>query len=474
MTPRFWTSLPLALALMVTGVPGCETKPDAAPAPKVKIDGQRFRVGLFDDDLAMGGDKPLVTIVIFSDYACPPCGQTWKVMDHLVEDYGDDVRIVLRSFTVPGFARGEQAAEAAFAAAAQGKFWQMHRRLFANPSTFDRPSLLAHAKAVGLDTDEFLEDLDTGVHSGRRIRHRRQAKELGVLGLPAIFVNGLFVAGFHDEKTWHGIVDGEIDVAKQLMSEGVKRPQLYAAHMEKAKVGRVQVLDEQKALEKELAKKTAPSYPKDLHPPEPGVRYDIPLQGMPSIGPDDAPVVIVEFVDFRCPYCRKAWSEELAGVLAAHEKDVRLVVRQLPLEIHPEAHGAAVASLAAHDQDAFAKMHDKLLTHEGPLGRSHFVAYAKAAGLDEAKFLAALDDEALAQRVGDDMRMAAALGITGTPAFFVNGRYLNGFRPGTLKAVVAEELHEAEAEIEQGTPRAEVAKKMLGVLALGPKDFPNR
>ena len=472
--PRLWTSLLLALAMMAWVVPGCETKPDATPTPKVKIDGQRFRVDLFEDDLALGGDTPLVTIVIFSDYACPPCGQTWKVMDHLVEDYGDDVRVVLRSFTVPGFARGEQAAEAAFAAEAQGKFWQMHRRLFGDPTTFDRPGLLAHANAIGLDVDAFLDDLDTGKHAGRRIRHRRQAKELGVLGLPAIFVNGLFVAGFHDEAVWHGIVDGEIEVAKEMMAQGVKRGDLYAEHMRNAKVGRVQVLDEQKALEQELAKKTAPSYPKDLRPPEPGIRYDIPLEGMPSIGPDDAPVVIVEFVDFRCPYCRRAWSEELAALLKDHAKDVRLVVRQLPLEIHPEAHGAAVASLAAHDQAAFATLHDKLLTHEGPVGRSDFVAYAKEAGIDEAKFLAALDDEAVAQRVAEDMRMAAALGITGTPAFFVNGRYLNGFLPGALKPLVDEELGKAQAELDKGTPRAEVAKKMLGVLALGPKDSPNK
>jgi protein-disulfide isomerase len=467
--------LQLALAAALVVPVGCETKADGdAAAPKVKIDGQRFRVGLFDDDLALGGDEPLVTIVVFTDYACPPCGRTWQVMDHLVEDYGADVRVVLRSFTVPGFERGEQASEAAFAASAQGKFWEMHRRLFEHATRFDRPSLLAHAEALGLDTDKFLDDLDTGVHAGRRIRHRRQAKELGVLGLPAIFVNGLFVAGYHDEKVWHGIIDGEIEVAKEMMAGGVRRGDLYAEHLSKAKTGRVQVLDDQKALKEELAKKAAPAIPKDLRPPDAASRYDVPLAGAPAVGPEDAPIVIVEFVDFRCPYCRRAWKEELGEVMTAHAADVRLVVLQLPLEIHPEAHGAALAGLAADRQGAFESMHAALLAHEGPLGRSHFVEYAKAAGIDEAKFLADLDDPVLAQQVATDMRTSVALGITGTPAFFVNGRFLGGFRPGALRSLVDEELTKAAELTAAGTPRAEIARALLGPAAVTSEGFPNR
>src|SRR5690606_16247686 len=111
------------------------------------------------------------------------------------------------------------------------------------------------------------EDLDTGRHSGRRIRHRRQAKQLGVLGLPAMFVNGLFVAGYNDEKVWHGIVDEEIANAKEMLASGVARADLYSELMSKASTGRVQRLGEAKALREELAAKTAPPIPKDLQPP---------------------------------------------------------------------------------------------------------------------------------------------------------------------------------------------------------------
>ena len=386
---RCVSALAAAAALCLSVVPssgGCESKSEDASSdtPRVKIDGQRFRVDLFDDDLALGGDAPLVTIVVFTDYACPPCARTWTVMDHLVEDYGQDIRVVYRSFTVPGFQRGEQAAEAAYAAGGQGKFWEMHRRLFSDPSSFDRPSLLAHAEALGLDVDRFAEDLDTGRHSGRRIRHRRQAKQLGVLGLPAMFVNGLFVAGYNDEKVWHGIVDEEIANAKEMLASGVARADLYSELMSKASTGRVQRLGEAKALREELAAKTAPPIPKDLQPPDAAQRYDVPIDGAPSIGPADAPVVIVEFIDFRCPFCRRAWSEELSKIMEAHGDDVRLVLKQLPLEIHPEARGVAIAALAADRQGKIQAFHDAMLRHEGEVVRSDFMAFSKAQGMDEA------------------------------------------------------------------------------------------
>jgi protein-disulfide isomerase len=469
------SALAAALCLSAAPVlPGCEGKhDDAADTPRVKIDGQRFRVDLFDDDLSLGGDAPLVTIVVFTDYACPPCGRTWQVMDNLVEDYGQDIRVVYRSFTVPGFERGEQAAEAAYAAEGQGKFWEMHRRLFGDPSSFDRPNLLAHAEALELDIERFAEDLDTGRHAGRRIRHRRQAKQLGVLGLPAMFVNGLFVAGYHDEKVWHGIVDEEIASAKEMLAGGVLRADLYAELMSKASTGRVQQLGEAKALAKELEAKAAPPVPKDLEPPDSAQRYDVPIDGAPSIGPADALVVIVEFVDFRCPYCRRAWSEELSKVLEKHPADVRLVLKQLPLEIHPEARGVAIAALAADRQGKIEAFHDAMLRHVGEVGRSDFLAFAKAQGLDEAKFLADLDDPALATAVSDDMRLATRLGVTGTPAFFVNGRYQTGFRPGAIELMVGEELERAQAKVAEGTSRADVARAMLGPTAVGPEGFPN-
>ncbi len=114
--------VPLILGIVLPACPASQKDPQAAaphaaatreapPVPKT-----RYLAPVRDGDFSLGGSAPLVTVVVFSDYACPPCGRTWKVLDHLLEDYGDDLRVVARSLTVPGFGDGERAAEAALAA----------------------------------------------------------------------------------------------------------------------------------------------------------------------------------------------------------------------------------------------------------------------------------------------------------------------------------------------------------------------
>lgn len=463
-------SVAVAFALLV-GV-GCKAETEREADDRVRIDGERFKVALHDDDRSIGGEHPLVTIVLFSDYACPPCAKTWTVMERLVEDYGDDVRIIVRSFTQPGFSQGEAAADAVYAAEAQGKFWEMHRRLFAHPGTFDRPSLRAHAEAVGLDVERFLDDLDTGAHTGTRIRHRRQAKLLGIDSLPIAFVNGLALLGYREEKLWHGALREEVARAREMIRQGTPRADIYEAIMDKAKVRQV-ARPAAEDLRKKLADQNVASlYPRDLTPPEKSRRYAVPTEGAAAHGPADAPVEIVQFIDFRCPYCKRAWTEEIQGLVEEHGEQLRVVTRHLPLDIHPTAQGAAIASIAADRQGKFWEFHGRLLVHEGALGRSDFTTWAKELGLDEARFVADLDDPALAKQVADDVRLAAKLGITGTPGLFINGRYQRGFKPGRVRLAVEGELAAAKEKLAAGTPPADVRAALMDG-ALPPKFFPN-
>jgi len=438
---------------------------------EIHIDLKRYRVDLQGDEPALGGEHPLVTIVVFTDYACPPCRATWQVMDNLAEDYGADLRIVYQSFTVPGFGRGEQAVEAAFAAGAQGKFWEMHRRLFEHFGEFDRPTLQAHAEALALDVPKFLEEIDTGVHASTRLRHRRQAKRLGVAGLPTSFVNGLYLPGFAEEPAWHALIDDEMKRARGLLAEGVRRPDLYREMMATASTAQVVAPQGAEALRKDLAEQQ-PAAAAKVVAPSPDKRYDVALTG-PSIGPQRAPVVVVEFVDVQCPYCRRAWTDELQKLTKTKGDEVRFVIRQLPLPIHPGAKGAAIAGLAAARQGKFWEFHDRLMQRTDELGRSVFVAMARELGLDEARFIVDFEDPALAQQVDDDVAAANALGVGGTPGFFVNGRYLSGFLPGQLPALIDEELaHAQELAKREGVPREDVFAKLMAE-AVQPKDYPN-
>lgn len=469
------------LALAGVTVVGCQTKPGHEHG-EVDIDLRRYVVDLGDgrDDYALGGEQPLVTIVIWSDYACAPCGRTWQVMKHLVEDYGDDLRVVYRAGTVPGFQHGERAAEAAYAAGAQGKFWEMHWRLFEHPDDFSRPILLEHAAAIGLDVAQFMDDLDTGRYSGRRVRDRRQATELGLSPLPASFANGLFVLGFKDEAGWHALIDREMVSARKMLQDGVKRTDLYSEFMRTAKRGRVDegnqpdpARDEAARLAAARQAEAAANKPGALKGPDLQARYAVPT-GAPGFGPADAPVVIVEFVDYQCPYCLKAQSEVVPVLLEQYPDDVRIEIRHLPLEIHPAAAAAARAAITAGEQGKFSEFHAALFAEDrGGLGFSTFVAIAERLGLDTERFERDFQTRAVGDKLAADVLLARRLGVQGTPGFFVNGRYVDGARnAATFADLIDEELTRAKQLEADGTARAELHGALMRG-ALGPDGFPN-
>ena len=220
---------------------------------------------------------------------------------------------------------------------------------------------------------------------------------------------------------------------KLKLAEGTSRTDLYATLMQEASDRRVSAPDAE-GLRKELANKQAEADPSTVQviAPQADKRYRIEPGDAPSIGPAQAQVVVVEFMDFQCPYCRRAWKNELRQLVEKRKGEVKFAVRNLPLAIHPSARGAAVAALAAHRQGKFWEYHQKLLDEEGEVGRDVFVAFASELGLDKDKFLADLDDPAVAEQVRQDMTLAVRVGVTGTPGFFVNGRYSRGYDPGEV------------------------------------------
>jgi protein-disulfide isomerase len=138
-------------------------------------------------------------------------------------------------------------------------------------------------------------------------------------------------------------------------------------------------------------------------------------------GPVEAPVTVVEYGDFECPYCGQA--EPVVRELLGEFGDVAYVWRHLPLsDVHPNAQLAAEAAEAAADQGAFWDMHDLLLGNQDALGPDELVGYAERLGLDLDRFTTALGEHAGAGRVAEDVDSADLSGVSGTPTFFVNGR----------------------------------------------------
>ncbi len=461
-------------AAVVAGAGGCEAPPSEKTV-LLPIEVERFDVELGRDDYALGPKSALVTVVMFSDFACVPCGNTWNVLRHLQEDYGGDLRIVHRSATVPGFAQGENAAEAVFAAGAQGKFWPMHQRLFDNPTDFSRPVLRAHAEALGLDVPQFVDDLDEGAYSGRRARDRRRATVLGVRALPVYFVNGLFLLGApKGEEDIRPIIDNEIAAARKMMAKGVVRGDLYSELMKTAKRGRVGDTAGAKRLRKKR-KADRIATEGTRHAPDGRKRYRVPdgeEAGAPGSGNADAPVVVVVFTDFQCPYCRK----NKASIDAIRDRftpeQLRIEVRHRPLEIHPAAMGAARASMAAHRQGKFWEFRDGLFASEA-LDFEIYVKLAKEVGMDLERFKRDLQDAAVADQVKKDIDLGRRLGVFGTPAAFINGKFFDGTKhPQTYAEAIEGELATAEKLVKSGTPRAELHAALM-LDALETTEFPN-
>ncbi|HEX9298420.1 MAG TPA: thioredoxin domain-containing protein [Polyangiaceae bacterium] len=141
----------------------------------------------------------------------------------------------------------------------------------------------------------------------------------------------------------------------------------------------------------------------------------------PSRGPASAPITIVEWADFECPFCRQA-APLLDKIVDAHAGRVRLVYKTYPLKAHVHGESAARAAAAAMKQGKFWEMHHALFEHQDALEPRDIEKYAKDVGLDIAKWKADWDSEASADRVNRDRKQGDAVGISGTPTIYINGR----------------------------------------------------
>ena len=171
------------------------------------------------------------------------------------------------------------------------------------------------------------------------------------------------------------------------------------------------------------------------------VRYDVFSADAHSLGPEDAPITIVEFSDFQCPFCRR-WHEEVyEPLLASYPGQIRIVYRHLPLtSIHPEAFSAAEASMCAGEQDAFWQYHEKLFSSEN-LGSEVYTQYAQDLKLDITTFEACMTDHKYQAAIQKDSDFALDLGIRSTPTFFINGLAIVGAQPlDAFKQVIDKEL----------------------------------
>lgn len=171
---------------------------------------------------------------------------------------------------------------------------------------------------------------------------------------------------------------------------------------------------------------------------EDAVKIDV--AGAPVKGPEDARITLVEFSDFECPYCFAAVAQ-VEQIMAAYPKDVKLIYKQFPLDMHPHARMAAEASLAAKDQGKFWEMYQILFKNSRHLSPENIAMWAKEIGLDMNKFEADIASGKYKATIEKDIKDGDAAGVYGTPAFYINGKQYNGeVTLAALKPILQAEL----------------------------------
>ena len=423
--------LPKAEALVKSGIKpnqvyasiiekGATTKPAAQQQPQQQQAAAVRKVDAPDTSPSFGPKHAKVTIVEWSDFECPFCGRVVPTLAKIKETYGKDVRVVFRHQPLPFHPNAKPAAEAAMAAHEQGKFWEFHDKLFSNQKSLDRATFEKYAQELKLDMNKFKAALDSGKYRALIDADSAAGSAVGANGTPTFFVNGRTLVGAQPFEAFKAAIDEELAKADKLLASGVKLENLYAKIMETAG--------------------SAPAAPTEAPAPaEPPVQQ-IALGKAPVKGPANAPVTIVAWSDFECPFCSrvvptlKALEEEYKG-------KIKIAFKHQPLPFHPNAKPAAAASMAAHEQGKFWEYHDKLFENQRALDRASLEKYAQDLKLDMAKFKAALDSGKYNEMIEADSAEGSRVGANGTPTFFINGRTLVGAQPlEAFKRVIDEEL----------------------------------
>lgn len=381
-----------------------------APVAPADVDPQAVYKVDVGDSPGRGPKDAKVTIVVWSDFECAPCAQSEPLISAAAAAHTGDVRIVWKGRPVADHDGARLAVEAAIAAGKEGKFWPMHDLLFTGQG-LERAKLEAYAGKVGLDMPSFRRALDERTYAGLVADDLDLAERLAVKTLPTLFINGrplgreaLSSAGLE------GRIAEEISRADTLVAQGVPRERIYATITSRGLEG-------------------VPGPRLSDLPPLPKGVYPVDLGSSPSLGPAEAPITIVTFSDFECPYCARL-TRTLARLRQRYGDRLRIVWKDAPLPEHARAMGAHEAGRAAREQGRFWEMHDKIFGHPFNLDRPAFERYAREIGLDMSRFESALDQGKFRDAIREEASYGISLaGPSGTPTVFVNGRLLPGAYP---------------------------------------------
>lgn len=319
-------------------------------------------VGLAASAAEKGPADAPVVMMVFSDFGSPEAGKARPVVEEVLKAYPGKIRLIFKHAPL---SKAVLAHEAALAAEAQGKFWEMHDLLYGHTGAAQMSQL---AQKAGLDVAKF----DAALKDHRYLpvveRDMAEGKALGLQRAPTFFINGRAMVGTPAIGALRALLNQQLDLPAQVETKGA-----------------------------------------------------------PRRGPENAPIKLVEFSDFQCGFCTRVLPT-VQQLMKEYPNQVQWIFKHNPLDFHKDAPLAHEASMAAGAQGKFWEMHD-LLFERKTLAREALLGMAKELGLDMARFTKDLDSHRFRPTLLADQREGSELGVDGTPTFFVNGKQVVGAVP---------------------------------------------
>jgi protein-disulfide isomerase len=378
--------------------------PGALPTP--------VPIALDDAAATLGSPDANVTIVEFTDYQCPFCARhSMQTMPSIISELVETGRVyyVIKDLPLDMHPVAPLAATAARCAGEQDAYWEMHDVLFEQQQVWsqanDPAGIMTNIAAeLDLNRTDFVACLESGKYDEVIEANKREAIGYGMTGTPGFFIDGYPLSGAQPFE-------------------------LFEYAVELAELG-------------ELAEAYRPREQQQQQPPpEPAGPIDVPEDGAAFvIGDPIAPVTIVEFTDYQCPFCARHATQTMPQIKAnfVATGQVRYVIMDFPIiNNHPQATKAAEAARCAGDQDAYLAMHDILFERQqqwsgNTQAANLFIDYARQIGLEVAAFTECLESDRYEAAVMANLQTGVDLGIRGTPSFFLNGHFVNGAQPYEL------------------------------------------
>lgn len=402
------------------------------------------------EDLSLGSRSAPVTLVAFLDLECPFCAKAWDTLEQLRNRYGaDQLRIVVKYLPLAFHKHATSAAQTVVAVQRQhgdlaaAKF--MQRVLHSQEQLTDAALQAWAAESSPIMDPDAPSTRVFSLDAGEQLqRDQALAARLGIDGTPSFRINGIPLEGALSASEFERLIDLELVEVQHLVAKGLRPGDVYATRV--------------------ATNHRPPQVEPTKEPQKDPTRWAVPIGNSPQLGPSTAPVTIVSFMDYECPFCQRGFST-LKQLHDKYPSQLRIVWKHRPLDFHEQAAGAAEFAVEVRKQKgdlAFWDVCGELFSQQAELSSALYARIANRLGLDQSAWQNHVSNGDTTAVLSADSDDADAFGVEGTPQFFVNGLRVKGSKPiEEFVELIERELAAAAALKQGGTAEPRIAAALM-------------